>query len=148
MPTKDDVVDSVVMRVGDWSHNTASGSVATFSGLSPEGAALVELSPGGVPLCALSTIALAADDIGSRVVVVFQDADASRPIIIGRLQDNHCLRVDNQRLVIEAGREIELRCGEASIVLTRAGKVLIRGNYVLSRSRGANKIKGAFVDIN
>jgi hypothetical protein len=41
-----------------------------------------------------------------------------------------------------------LRCGESSIVLTRAGKVLIKGNYVLSRSRGANRIKGAYVDIN
>ena len=41
-----------------------------------------------------------------------------------------------------------LRCGDASITLTRAGKVLIKENYVLSRSRGCNKIKGAAVDIN
>ena len=41
-----------------------------------------------------------------------------------------------------------MRCGEASITLTRAGKVLIRGAYVLSRSSGANRIKGAAVEIN
>jgi hypothetical protein len=50
--------------------------------------------------------------------------------------------------VIEAEREIILKCGEASITLTRAGKVIIRGNYILSRSTGYNKIKGAAIDIN
>jgi hypothetical protein len=56
--------------------------------------------------------------------------------------------VDGERLVLRAGREIEIRCGDASIVLTKAGKVLIKGTFVLSRSRGANKIKGAHVAIN
>ena len=57
-------------------------------------------------------------------------------------------QVDDQRVVLTAEREIVLRCGEASITLTRAGKVLIKGTYVLSRSSGYNKIKGAAVDIN
>jgi hypothetical protein len=56
--------------------------------------------------------------------------------------------MDGERIVLHADRDIELRCGNASIVLTRAGKVLIKGNYVLTRSSGANKIKGAYVDIN
>ena len=56
--------------------------------------------------------------------------------------------VDGQRVVLQGARQVELRCGEASIVLTAAGKILIRGTYVLSRSRGANRIRGAFVDIN
>ncbi len=58
------------------------------------------------------------------------------------------LVVDGQRVVLQGARQVELRCGEASIVLTAAGKILIRGSYVLSRSSGANRIKGAFVDIN
>ena len=58
------------------------------------------------------------------------------------------VRIDGERLVLQAEREIELRCGDASLVLTRAGKVILRGNYVVSRSRGVNKIKGAWVDIN
>ena len=44
--------------------------------------------------------------------------------------------------------QIVLRCGEASITLTRAGKVLIRGAYVLSRSSGTNRIQGGSVEIN
>ena len=45
-------------------------------------------------------------------------------------------------------RQDAARCGDASITLTRAGKVIIKGNYILSRSSGYNKIKGAAVDIN
>jgi hypothetical protein len=51
-------------------------------------------------------------------------------------------------VVLTAEREMVLRCGEASITLTRAGKVIIKGAYIVSRSTGYNKIKGAAVDIN
>jgi len=144
--------DSAVIAADTWpSSSVPSGSIATFSGIAPDGALLVELSPDSVPLCAVSTVALAAEEIGSRVVVIFDQGDPSRPIIIGRIQERTGIAVApaaNERRVIEASRQIELRCGEASIVLTSAGKVLIRGAHVVSRSRGANKIKGAIVDIN
>jgi hypothetical protein len=57
-------------------------------------------------------------------------------------------RVDGHRVVLDAEQEIVLRCGKASITLTRAGKVLIRGAYLLSRSSGVNRIKGGSVQIN
>ena len=53
-----------------------------------------------------------------------------------------------ERLELTAEREIVLRCGEASLTLTRAGKIILRGTYVLSRSSGVNKIKGGSVQIN
>ena len=56
--------------------------------------------------------------------------------------------VDGERLVFTAKKEIVLRCGKASITLTRAGKILIRGAYLLSRSSGVNRIKGGSVKIN
>lgn len=56
--------------------------------------------------------------------------------------------VDGERLELRADREISLRCGKASITLTRAGKVLIRGAYLLARSSGVNRIKGGSVQIN
>ena len=49
---------------------------------------------------------------------------------------------------MDAEREIVLRCGDSSITLTRAGKVIIKGKYILNRSSGYNKIKGAAVEIN
>jgi len=58
------------------------------------------------------------------------------------------LQVDGGHVDIEARERIVLRCGKASITLTRAGKVIIRGAYVSTRSSGANRIKGGSVQIN
>jgi hypothetical protein len=128
-------------------------TVASFAGLDSAGRFQIMLPDAEQPAAALSTVALAADDAGAAVVVAFDTRDGSTPIIIGRLE--HCgpaaaaaKQPASERLVFKAEREIELRCGDASIVLTRAGKVLIKGNFVLTRSRGANKIKGAYVAIN
>jgi hypothetical protein len=41
-----------------------------------------------------------------------------------------------------------LRCGKSSITLTRAGKVLIEGEYISSRSSGVNRIKGGSIQLN
>ena len=56
--------------------------------------------------------------------------------------------LDGERLTLTADREIVLRCGKASITLTRAGKIIVRGAYILNRSSGVNKIKGGSVQIN
>lgn len=53
-----------------------------------------------------------------------------------------------RQLVMEAQDEVVLRCGEASITLRRNGRLVIRGAYVESRSRGTNRIKGGVVLIN
>jgi len=58
------------------------------------------------------------------------------------------VQADDDRLVLSAEREIVLRCGDASVTLSRAGKVVIEGRYVVSRSSGYNKVKGASVEIN
>lgn len=137
--------------------------IATFAGLDEDGRFLVRMDADEQPRVALSAVALGRDDSGASVAVAFEGADPRRPVVVGRIRerpepapeiqtdaepDSIRAGLDGERLVLSAEREIELRCGEASILLTRAGKVLIRGNYVLTRSRGANKIKGAYVDIN
>ena len=55
---------------------------------------------------------------------------------------------EQRRLTLAAEKEIVLTCGKSSITLTRAGKVLIRGAYISSRSSGAHRIKGGSVQIN
>lgn len=52
---------------------------------------------------------------------------------------------DRQRMVVTAREQLVLRCGKASITLTKAGKVLIEGSYVLSRSTGVNLIGTIFL---
>ena len=56
--------------------------------------------------------------------------------------------IDGKRITFDAREEIVLKCGKASITLTRAGKILIRGAYLLSRSTGVNKIKGGSIQLN
>jgi hypothetical protein len=126
--------------------------VGVFAGFDGEGRFQIDVDDAAAPIVALSTMALAEHDIGTPVVVAYESVGDRRPVILGRAHARRStastVHVDGDRVVIGAEREIELRCGDASIVLTRAGKLLIRGNYVISRSRGANKVKGAVVDIN
>ena len=117
------------------------------------------MCPGRV-LSARSIVSLRSAMVGRDVVVLFDCGDAGAPIIIGMIEPKPLgaaiaepapgvtIRADDERHVVTAEREIVLRCGDASITLTRAGKVIIKGNYILSRSTGYNKIKGAAIDIN
>ena len=84
----------------------------------------------------------------------------ARPLVIGRIlhpergaapaprREPVHAQIDGERLELTAEREIVLRCGKASITLTRAGKILLRGAYIFSRSTGVNKIKGGSVQLN
>ncbi len=56
--------------------------------------------------------------------------------------------LDGKRVVLEGKEEVVLKCGDASITLTKAGKILIRGKYLLSRSSGVNRILGGSVQVN
>ena len=58
------------------------------------------------------------------------------------------LELDGERQVIEATRELVLRCGEASITLRSDGSVKIRGRDVTSWARRRQRIRGGSVSIN
>ena len=147
--------ETLLTKLTDWTKLGGEGvTVATFAGFNDNDQFLVALTDELEPIAALSTLRLTESDIGNQVVVAFERNKVRSPIIIGLLQERKqstkptIFKLDGERLVLKAEREIEFRCGDASIILTKAGKVLIKGNYVLTRSRGANKIKGAYVDIN
>jgi hypothetical protein len=136
----------------------AGAVVGTLVGFDDAGRPLVVcgLSPDDTPLAARSTVPVAPTDAGREVVLMFELGDVSRPLVLGLLQPPRAAdsspgvtaQLDGERLVLTAEREIELKCGKASIVLTRAGKILLRGAYVSSRSSGVNRIKGGSVQIN
>lgn len=56
--------------------------------------------------------------------------------------------VDGKRVTIQGAEEITLKCGKASITLTKSGKILLRGTYLSNRSSGVNRIMGGSVQIN
>lgn len=113
--------------------------------------------------------------IGTRrgVLLQFERGKLDRPIIVGLLQEEPSLlsrlltgaakaepgaeaprrrrseaRLDGKRVVLEADHEIELKCGDSSITLTSDGKIIVKGAYVETYSRGVNRIKGGAVKIN
>lgn len=117
-------------------------------------------------LPARSTVIVEVHNIGKEVALMFEEGDPEKPIILGMIQhfdakaptllDQMLLgkanqidvQVDQERLTLTAEKEVVIKCGEASITLTKAGKILIRGTYVLSSSSGVNRIKGGSVQIN
>jgi len=102
---------------------------------------------------------------GQDILLVFENNDPLRPIIIDtissladeivqsedidlKIDRPKDVTIDGERITFDAKEQIVLKCGKASITLTRAGKVLIRGAYLLNRSSGVNRIKGGSVQIN
>jgi len=108
------------------------------------------------PLVARTTVPLSNSQVGSEVVLIFHEGDLGKPIILGCMRPENLaaneqsfdVRLNGEQLFFSAEREIVLRCGNASITLTRAGKVLIQGAYLSSRSSGINRVRGGSVQIN
>lgn len=118
----------------------------------------------GEALLARMLVPLEQGQVGSDVALVFEDGEITRPIIVGVVQEWNAPRPDqlrrveqvasvevkhdNDSLLLTAAKEITLQCGKTSITMTSAGKLLLRGAYLLSRSSGVNRIKGGSVQIN
>jgi len=114
---------------------------------------------GSAALAAASIVDVNGAHLGHQVVLLFEKGDASRPIIMGLLRGQQVwplaetpgqleVDADGARLTVSAREQLVLRCGKASITLTRSGKVLIRGEYVSSTSSGVMRIKGGSVQVN
>ena len=136
--------------------------MGTVAGFSESGLPLVTFSgnPESEPVPARHTCSITVSDLGREAVLVFEGHDSRKPVILGLLQGSVALQqseeqpeplnvsLDGEQVNLTAKNEIVLRCGKASITLTRAGKIIIRGAYLLSRSSGVNRIKGGSVQIN
>jgi len=127
-----------------------------LTGVIEEGEPLVDFSsnPVGCPLVASAAVPVQESDLGREAILLFEDGDVQRPILLALLHhpQNKCnsvdLTIDGKRLVLSAEKELVLRCGDASITLTKTGKLILKGAYLLSRSSGPNRIQGASVQVN
>jgi hypothetical protein len=115
--------------------------------------------PGTAAIAARAILDLHGEHIGRDVVLMFESGDPLRPIVMGWVRSEKTWKIpeqpgqvevdaDGDRLVVSAKEQIVLRCGKSSITLTKAGKILIQGSYLLSRSSGVNRIKGGSVQLN
>jgi hypothetical protein len=96
--------------------------------------------------------------VGSTVALMFQGGRFDLPIILGPLMGGQHIAAQApesdqstpvaERLSLHAEQEIELRCGDAAIVLTQDGRILLRGEYISSQATGTQRIRGASVQVN
>jgi hypothetical protein len=114
---------------------------------------------GSAAVCAATVVDLQGNHIGRQVALMFENGNPRRPVIMGLLRAAQAwplteqpatvgLEADGEHLVVSAREQLVLRCGKASITLTKAGKVLIQGAYVSNRSSGVMRVKGGSVQIN
>lgn len=150
-----------------WTGRTNSDSgilICTVERIDSSGTPWIRL-PGGRESAARTTTSIHPDELVRTAetdlqVVVALTADTQEPIIVGIVAPRidttaksgetlePVVEIDGQRIELIGQDEVVLRCGNASITLTKAGKILLRGTYVSSRSSGVNRIKGGSVQIN
>ena len=144
------------------SSSLPSAVIGVLIGFRDEGRTPLVIFPGQIGHAAVparATQDIHGAHIGQQVALLFEGADPRRPIIVGRLQRTEGwplndplvqveVEADGARLLVSAKEQLVLQCGKASITLTKAGKVLIDGTYVSTRSSGAHRIKGGSVQIN
>jgi hypothetical protein len=130
-------------------------------GFKESGAVPLVIFPGQpqtTAVAARTTVDLHGAHIGRQVVLMFDGGDPLRPIVMGCIRGESTaleqqpgqveVDIDGERLLVTAKEQLVLRCGKASITLTKAGKVLVQGTYVSSSSAGVNRIKGGSVQLN
>lgn len=113
--------------------------------------------PGALP--ARCTVDLRPTHVGLDVLLVFEGNDGSRPIVTGVLRGKPGwpldpapgrvkLDVDGERLTVTATHELVLRCGKAVLTLRSDGRIVLRGEEILTEATGANRIRGGSVQLN
>lgn len=120
---------------------------------------LFEGQQGNAAIRARTVVDLHSPHVGQPVVLMFEAGDTARPIVMGVLRQAEGwplvdppaqvdVDADGERMIVSAKEQLVLRCGKASITLTKAGKVLIQGSYVSSRSTGVQRVKGGSIQLN
>lgn len=136
--------------------------VGRLLGLVDEGRVpLVALPSGGAPRAALrarSTVDLHEPHIGRDVLLLFEDAQETKPIIVGLLRESGPesapalgrieLTVDGKRVILSAATELVLRCGKSRITLRHDGRIEVRGESITTHATGANRVQGGSVQLN
>jgi tetrahydromethanopterin S-methyltransferase subunit H len=104
------------------------------------------------PVRSLSTVQVSeaeADALAeaeARVLLAFDRHDPSLPIVTGILRD--AVAAPSKALVLQHAERIELRCGQAVLVLTKDGKVLTRAAYISAHSSGAYRVRSGSIEMN
>jgi hypothetical protein len=171
MAIKESALAVLPDRLSEALPEATSAHIATIVSLSADDIPQLQLAPDGPVVPARLAMAATRERIAEAIakclptVVLFENGDRSKPLIVGfveplqpetpiaqpeEAEKNPFVEadVDGKRVRVTAQDEIVLQCGSASVTLRRNGRVIIRGTYVESHSEGTNRIKGGQVQIN
>jgi hypothetical protein len=95
----------------------------------------------------LETGALAPPLAAGDQVLVLPPAGRDAAVVIGRIGRYRAPQPES-RLTVEATEALTLKCGESSIELRADGKLMVKGEDVLVKARGTQRIKAGTVNIN
>ncbi|QIL82700.1 hypothetical protein G7047_24260 [Diaphorobacter sp. HDW4A] len=142
------------------SHQPSAGGIQLGTLLSVDqlGRPLVAFGASSSTIAARTLVAVSKADYGRDVVLGFESGEESFPIILGLIQQpqaemavrGQCVTVetDDGRVIVQAKDELELRCGEAAILLQADGRIMLRGQYITSHAEAGQRIRGGSVQIN
>lgn len=83
------------------------------------------------------------------VLVWRPQEEGGRGVVLGRIGKHRPEPTESpDELVLEAKKNLTLRCGDGSITIREDGKILIKGRDLVSHARRVNRIKGGSVAIN
>jgi hypothetical protein len=134
-------------------------AVGTLDQIDANGDVLVSIAGMGLSrIAARSIVPLDPGQQGQTCALGFEGGDPRRPIVLGLMMapqaapalfdDDAELVVDGERVVIHAQEELELRCGEAAIILSSDGRIQLRGVHITSHASATQRILGGSVNIN
>ncbi|RJT43515.1 hypothetical protein [Rahnella woolbedingensis] len=63
-------------------------------------------------------------------------------------QNDNTTRKDADEVIFSSEKKITLSCGKSSITLYPNGKIVLKGDYILSDAEGVNRLSGGRIDIN
>lgn len=149
--------------------------IGTLVAIDNNGQPLVDFAqnPNTSAIQAISTTSITQQQVTRQVALLFNQGDLSQPVIMGLIHSPlqamlenvgeqtetekvelagdlniDDVKVEGNKVTFEAQEEMVFKCGESSITLTKAGKIMIRGKYLLNRSSGVNRIMGGSVQVN
>lgn len=138
-----------------WHRVSGSGDgmrTARLVGLDEDGRLLVRLEGFDADIAVRIGVELEDDALkraakaGREVLLAFPVDSA--PVVVAILRDRLESKQDDGRVRLAAPDELVLRCGKASVVLRKDGRVTVKGTRIVSASTGPHKIKGASVELN
>ncbi len=101
--------------------------------------------------------------VGRSALVLFTSDTPDEPVLLGLMARSdtarreavatlgsveRSLEIDGSSLSLQAGQQLTLRCGEASLTLSADGRIVMKGLEIVSRALRTHKIKGGSVNIN